>query len=78
MNPNTINLTDALMEALRPAAACPRCGGWTTMGGMSQHSDAHVPVHGRFGCVCENPDLARRIVTRLNVLTNLPFNGNQS
>jgi hypothetical protein len=35
-----------------PAAACPRCGGWTAMGGCSQHSNAVTPVHGRTGCVC--------------------------
>ena len=35
-----------------PAAACPRCGGWTGYGGMSQHSTSTVPVMGRTGCVC--------------------------
>lgn len=35
-----------------PAAACRRCGGWTARGGMSQHSDAEKPVHGRTGCKC--------------------------
>ena len=35
-----------------PAAACPRCGGWTGYGGMSQHSTSTVPVIGRTGCVC--------------------------
>lgn len=29
-----------------PAAACPRCAGWTSMGGMSQHAD------GPRGCHC--------------------------
>jgi hypothetical protein len=28
------------------AAACPRCGGWTSFGGMSQHSK------GPSGCKC--------------------------
>jgi len=35
-----------------PAAACPRCGGWTPFGGCSQHSNSEVPVHGRTGCNC--------------------------
>ena len=35
-----------------PAAACPRCGGWTSFGGMSQHSKATTPVSGRTGCTC--------------------------
>jgi hypothetical protein len=35
-----------------PAAACPRCGGWTTYGGCSKHAASLVPVHGRTGCVC--------------------------
>jgi hypothetical protein len=36
----------------RPAAACPRCGGWTSFGGMSQHSDPKKLHLGRFGCNC--------------------------
>lgn len=24
-------------------AACPRCGGWTTFGGMSQHAECTSP-----------------------------------
>lgn len=39
-------------EDVVPAAACPRCGGWTSMGGMSQHSDSEVEVDGRTGCTC--------------------------
>jgi hypothetical protein len=35
-----------------PAAACPRCGGWTGHGGMAQHSHAKKPVLGRTGCAC--------------------------
>lgn len=35
-----------------PAAACPKCGGWTSFGGMSQHSNSTVPVDGRTGCTC--------------------------
>ena len=38
-----------------PAAACPRCGGWTASGGMSQHSGSIVPVSGRTGCSCHLP-----------------------
>ena len=37
-----------------PAAACRRCGGWTTQGGMSQHGTSNVPVMGRTGCDCHN------------------------
>lgn len=35
-----------------PAAACPRCGGWTSFGGMSQYSKSVVEVLGRKGCIC--------------------------
>jgi len=35
-----------------PVAACPRCGGWTSQGGMSQHALSAVPVQGRTGCTC--------------------------
>lgn len=35
-----------------PAAACPRCGGWTNFGGCSQHSESDIPVMGRTGCTC--------------------------
>ena len=35
-----------------PAAACPRCGGWTNTGGMSQHSDSQELVLDRTGCLC--------------------------
>jgi len=35
-----------------PAAACPRCGGWTGSGGMSQHRNSKTPVLGRTGCTC--------------------------
>ena len=36
-----------------PAAACPRCGGWTATGGMSQFADSDQPIQGRTGCVCK-------------------------
>jgi len=35
-----------------PAAACRNCGGWTSVGGMSQYSTATEPVDGRTGCTC--------------------------
>ena len=34
------------------AAACMKCGGWTSFGGMSQHHKTTVPVMGRLGCIC--------------------------
>jgi len=46
------NLEDELNETKTPAAACPRCGGWTGFGGMSQHSQSTIPVMGRLGCSC--------------------------
>ena len=42
-----------------PAAACGRCGGWTTQGGMSQHGKATVPVLGRIGCTGPHMHIAR-------------------
>ena len=64
-------LTDALNQStLHPAAACGRCGGWTSFGGMSQHSTTHVPVNGRFGCVCNDSQLSMRIIARLNRLSD--------
>lgn len=50
MDITTIKHTNSLNTI--PAAACPRCGGWTSMGGMSQHFNATEPVEGRTGCVC--------------------------
>lgn len=41
-----------LIESKNPAAACPACGGWTSSGGMSQHSKSKTPVLGRAGCTC--------------------------
>ena len=40
-----------------PAAACSLCGGWQSQGGMSQHSKAEMPVHGRTGCTGPHMDL---------------------
>lgn len=45
-NPESNDLTDI------PAAACNKCGGWTSFGGMSQHSKTTTPVLGRTGCTC--------------------------
>lgn len=39
-----------------PAAACPRCGGWTSSGGCSQFAGSTTPVHGRTGCTCTRKD----------------------
>jgi len=39
-----------------PAAACPRCGGWTACGGMSEHWQSDIPVLGRTGCDCNPRD----------------------
>jgi len=44
------NLTNDLTKI--PAAACPRCGGWTSCGGMSQHRFSDVRVIDRTGCNC--------------------------
>lgn len=40
-----------------PAAACPRCGGWTGHGGMSQYSHyrGRLKYMGRGGCLCSTP-----------------------
>jgi len=35
-----------------PAAACGQCGGWSSVGGMSQYRNAVEPVMGRVGCSC--------------------------
>jgi len=40
-----------------PAAACRVCGGWTPMGGCSQHANATTPVMGRTGCTCHAPQV---------------------
>ena len=37
-----------------PAAACRRCGGWTTQGGMSQYSRSAKLVMNRTGCDCHD------------------------
>lgn len=45
-----INSTGYTHNGQLPAAACPRCGGWSNVGGMSKHYTANEPVMGRFGC----------------------------
>jgi len=42
-----------------PAAACGRCGGWTSQGGVSQFSNVTIPQEGskgdfRTGCDCHS------------------------
>ncbi len=44
-----------------PAAACQQCGGWTSQGGMSQHSKAVRPVMDRTGCT--GPHMTSRFYT---------------
>lgn len=51
MSKNTKTVND--LSSKVPAAACPRCGGWTSFGGCSQHSNSIVPVMGRTGCTCQ-------------------------
>jgi hypothetical protein len=45
-----------------PAAACSRCGGWTSFGGMSQYSKSSTPVLGRTGCTCTISVISNRSV----------------
>ena len=48
-----------------PAAACPRCGGWTSYGGMSQHShNLTERVLGRTGCLCGARNQAQAVVAQ--------------
>lgn len=42
-----------------PGAACPRCGGWTSSGGMSQYRNSTTPVHGRTGCTCHGLKISK-------------------
>ena len=39
-----------------PAAACSKCGGWHSRGGMKQYANSTVPVvaggYARTGCTC--------------------------
>ena len=45
---NTTQTTNDMTNI--PAAACKRCGGWTSFGGCSQHFESKTPVLGRTGC----------------------------
>ena len=45
-----INAKGYKFKGQAPAASCPKCGGWTSFGGMSQHYESTSPVMGRFGC----------------------------
>ena len=54
------NAGEALVKEKVPAAACPRCGGWTSFGGMSQHSASKRRVMGRRGCVCHGQGRVKR------------------
>ena len=44
-----------------PAAACPRCGGWTSFGGCSQHSQSRTLVLDRTGCRCKENGTRERV-----------------
>jgi len=46
---HTVRMHDINTKDYRPtSAACPRCGGWTQSGGMSQHAN------GPEGCKCNS------------------------
>jgi len=61
---NTTQTTNDMTNI--PAAACKRCGGWTSFGGMSQHRDSETPVMGRTGCTCF------KAAKHTNDMTNIP------
>jgi hypothetical protein len=50
--PKKISLTDK-RKNIGFAAACPKCGGWTQYGGMSQYYDTPM------GCKCRYGSLNR-------------------
>lgn len=43
-----------------PEAACKKCGGWTSFGGMAQYSQTITPILGRVGCICQTQEYAVR------------------
>jgi hypothetical protein len=45
-----INAKGYTFKGKAPAASCPKCGGWTSFGGMSQHSSSTSLAMGRLGC----------------------------
>ena len=45
-----INAKGYTYKGQAPAASCPKCGGWTSSGGMSQHRNNTSPAMGRLGC----------------------------
>ena len=53
------------LNELVPGAACPRCGGWTSFGGMSQYSESNDAVMGRIGCVCYVAQSRKAVIDNL-------------
>ena len=45
-----INANGYTHEGMPPVPSCPKCGGWTAFGGMSQHRSNTTRVRGRLGC----------------------------
>jgi len=55
-----INANGYTYKGMAPVASCPKCGGWTAFGGMSQHRSSTTPAMGRLGCevACRTIDAA--------------------
>ena len=62
-NPDFTGLLPPFFSTPTPAAACQRCGGWLSSGGMSQYHRTTAPVMRRFGCLCNAPPAYRRLVS---------------
>jgi hypothetical protein len=45
-----INAKGYTFKGKAPAASCPKCGGWTSQGGMSHHYGSTSLEMGRLGC----------------------------
>ncbi len=45
-----INAKGYTYKGQAPDASCPKCGGWTSYGGMSQYRSSTSPEMGRLGC----------------------------